>query len=189
MRMPKFFLFFPCFPGVLSVVLEYLPIFSLRYFSRFSLLVQPDGFAAPHFFPPVVAVKVKNKNFCIFLLYIIIHLTFETYILYNHYLLLCAKFICYLNKCQIWDPVKPLASVTITVNSGVYSDSVRETFISLILTIQPLKFHRVYLFLCYEKRVTTSPDHSLFCILSLCPHLFISFPRNFPQRNIPLGSW
>lgn len=64
------------------------------------------------FFP--VAVKVKNKNFLIsrlLLLYIVIQLTFETYILYNHYLLLCAKFICYLNKCQIWDLVKLVVSV------------------------------------------------------------------------------
>lgn len=132
-------------------------------------VIQPDGFAAPDFFPHVVAVKVKNKNFLIsrlLLLYIIIHLTFEIYILYNHYLLLCAKFICCLNKCQIWDLVKPSASVTITVNSGVYSDSVRETFISLILTSQPLKFHRVYLFLCYQKRITTSLGYTLFCFLS-----------------------
>lgn len=64
------------------------------------------------FFP--FAVKVKNKNFLIsrlLLLYIVIHLTFEIYILYNHYLLLCAKFICYLNKCHIWDLVKLLALV------------------------------------------------------------------------------
>lgn len=137
----------------------------------------------------LLLLSKSRKKTCLIsrllLLYIIIHLTFKTYILYNHYLLLCAKFICYLNKCQIWDLVKPLASVTITVNSGVYSDSVREAYISLILTIQPLKFHRVYLFLCYEKRITTSLDHSLFLYsFTVSPFIYLLSKKLSSQEHI-----
>lgn len=112
-RCQKFLLFFPLFPRLLFVFSEHLPIFSLSGIFPDSLCKSSQkDFQYQIFFP--FAVKVKNKNFLIsrlLLLYIVIHLTFEIYILYNHYLLLCAKFICYLNKCHIWDLVKLLASV------------------------------------------------------------------------------
>lgn len=106
-------------PSILSS-LSKAPIWIFRTSAYFPSDIFPDSlckssqmdFQHQIFFP--IAVKVKNKNFLIsrlLLLYIVIHLTFETYILYNHYLLLCAKFICYPNKCQIWDLVKISASV------------------------------------------------------------------------------